>query len=191
MYKKLTGYFLQGLFYLAPLAVTVYIVYKTILFFDRLVYDVVHIDIPGIGILIMIVGITLLGFLTNLYLARPLIALVQAILERIPIIKELYFPLKEIFNSVAGKNKKFSKPVLAKVNPVTNVEKIGFIMQENLEDLGITGKRIAVYFPHSYAFSGELYILPAENVTPLNISASVALKFILSGGAVKQIDNIE
>lgn len=191
MSKKLVTYFLQGLFYLAPLVVTLYILYQIIVFFDKLFLDITKLDVPGIGVLIMVVSVTLLGFLTDTYLARPIIGYIQGLLTKIPVIKEVYSPLKDIFDALLGKNRKFTKPVLAKVNPLTNVEKVGFIMQENLGDLSIPGNKVAVYFPHSYAFSGELYILPSENITPLDIPASVALKFIVSGGAIKQAKTTE
>ncbi len=186
MYKKLVSYFFQGLFYLAPLAVTVYILYKIIMLIDGIMFEYIKINIPGIGLLLLIAGITLLGFLTDVYLARPVIELIQGIISKIPIVKEFYSPLKEIIDSVAGKNRKFSKPVLVKMYPNTNIEKIGFIMQENLTDLNIPGNKIAVYLPHSYAFSGELLIVSSENVVPLDIPSSVALKLILSGGAIKK-----
>ncbi|MCX7861418.1 MAG: DUF502 domain-containing protein [Bacteroidales bacterium] len=186
MNTKLFRYFLQGLFYLAPFVVTIYILYEVIIFFDKLFLKITNINVPGIGILIMIVSVTILGLLTDMYLARPIIGYIQGIISKIPVVKEVYFPLKDIFDALLGKNRKFTKPVLVKVNPVTNVDKIGFIMQESLKELNIKENKVAVYFPHSYAFSGELYIVPAEYVTPLDIPASVALKFIVSGGAILQ-----
>jgi uncharacterized membrane protein len=45
----------------------------------------------------------------------------------------------------------------------------------------MTGK-VAVYLPHSYNFSGDLYIVPRENVTPVQASGTAIMKFIVSGG---------
>jgi len=61
---------------------------------------------------------------------------------------------------------------------------MGFVTQQNLSDLDIKEK-VAVYFPHSYNFSGELFIVPRELVRPLNIPAAEAMKFIVSGGVAK------
>ena len=54
--------------------------------------------------------------------------------------------------------------------------------QKDLSDLEIIGK-VSVYFPHSYNFSGEMFIVPAELVRPINIPSAEAMKFIVSGGA--------
>ena len=42
--------------------------------------------------------------------------------------------------------------------------------------------QVAVYLPHSYAFSGNLFIVDKENITPLNASSAEVMKFIVSGG---------
>jgi uncharacterized membrane protein len=68
-----------------------------------------------------------------------------------------------------------------KLNPELEIEKIGFITQTDLSALGIKDK-IAVYLPHSYNFSGELFIVPVQNVTPIEMSSAEVMKFIISGG---------
>ena len=55
----------------------------------------------------------------------------------------------------------------------------------SLEELGIDGAKVAVYLPHSYNFSGNLFIVPANQVTPIDASASDVMKFIVSGGVTK------
>jgi uncharacterized membrane protein len=71
--------------------------------------------------------------------------------------------------------------VIVLVNPVTNLEKLGFLTEQDLRKLGEKDK-VAVYFPHSYNFSGELFIVPKEQVRPLNVQPGDAMKFIVSGG---------
>ena len=67
---------------------------------------------------------------------------------------------------------------------ISNLEKMGFITETDLSDLGIKDKA-TVYFPHSYNFSGEMFIVPVEHITPLNIPATEAMKFIVSAGVTK------
>jgi uncharacterized membrane protein len=83
-----------------------------------------------------------------------------------------------------GKEKKFNQPVLVKVNLNSDLEKLGFVTQTDLSDLKIKDK-VAVYFPHSYNFSGELFIVPKENITPLDVNSGELMKFIVSGGVTK------
>lgn len=64
----------------------------------------------------------------------------------------------------------------------SGIQKLGFITQKDLSEIGIKDM-VAVYFPHSYNFSGNLYIVPKENITILpNFPATDAMKFIVSGG---------
>jgi uncharacterized membrane protein len=59
-----------------------------------------------------------------------------------------------------------------------------------MKDFGIQEK-VAVYMPHSYAFSGRLFIVPRENVKPIHdVSGGDAMKFIVSGG-VTDVDGEE
>ena len=63
----------------------------------------------------------------------------------------------------------------------SNLEKIGFITEENLKSLEEIDK-VAVYFPFSYTFSGELFIVPKTNIKKLNLPSSEVMRFIVSAG---------
>jgi len=80
-----------------------------------------------------------------------------------------------------GKGKKFKKPVLVLVNPVSNLEKLGFVTEEDLISLHEVDK-VAVYFPHSYNFSGEMFIVPKAQVKSIEINPAEVMKFIVSAG---------
>ncbi|MBP6455711.1 MAG: DUF502 domain-containing protein, partial [Chitinophagaceae bacterium] len=59
--------------------------------------------------------------------------------------------------------------------------RIGFVTQDNLEQIDLNNK-VMVYVPHSYNFSGNLFIVDKENVKPLNIDSGNAMKLAVSGG---------
>ena len=80
-----------------------------------------------------------------------------------------------------GKEKKFDQPVLVKVNLNSDLEKLGFITEENLQLLNEKDK-VAVYFPHSYAFSGNLFIVDRKNIKVIDQNATDVMKFIVSAG---------
>ena len=187
--KKLLQYFLQGLFYSAPIGVTLYVIYQLFVFVDGWFAGLFKPAIPGLGIAITLIAVTLLGFIGGTVLARPLMDMLNRFITRLPIIREIYVPLKDFFAAFVGKDKKFTEPVLVKVNNISNLEKVGFLTQRDLSELDVEGNKVAVYFPHSYAFSGELYLVPVENITPINIPSADAMKFILTGGAIKNFTN--
>lgn len=181
-------YFLQGLLYLAPTAITLYLIFIIFNVFDTrmriVLVKLFNIDIPGTGILVLIVFITFLGFIGKAILFKPISIAVDNIMAKAPVIKLVYSSVKDLMKAFVGNEKKFNKPVLVKVNLISNLEKIGFITQSDLSELNIKGK-VSVYFPHSYNFSGEMFIVPTEHVTPLNIPPAEAMKFVVSGGVTK------
>ncbi|MBN2612390.1 MAG: DUF502 domain-containing protein [Bacteroidales bacterium] len=186
--KKLARYFFQGLLYLAPTAITIYLIFFIFTKVDtgvrNLIQDLIHIKIPGIGILVLFLLITLLGFLGQTIIFQPLRMLVDNLMAKAPLVKLIYSSIKDLMSAFVGTEKKFDKPVLVKVNLVSNLEKMGFMTQTDLSEINIKDK-VAVYFPHSYNFSGEMFIVPTEHITPLNISPADAMKFIVSGGVTK------
>jgi uncharacterized membrane protein len=106
-----------------------------------------------------------------------------------PFLKVIYSALNDLFSAFVGKERKFNKPVLVLVNPVSNLEKLGFLTEDDLTKLDVTDK-VAVYFPHSYNFSGELFIVPKDQVKPLNINPAEAMKFIVSAGITGWEENV-
>ncbi|MBN1969865.1 MAG: DUF502 domain-containing protein [Candidatus Delongbacteria bacterium] len=183
--KKIVNYFLQGLLYIAPFGITAYIIYIIFNFIDNLLDDILEkflkIDIPGLGLVVIFFFLVLVGIIGKSILARPIKILFKRLLEKAPLLKLIYSALNDLFSAFVGKEKKFNKPVIVLVNPVSNLEKLGFITEEDLSKLGEKDK-VAVYFPHSYNFSGELFIVPKGQVRHIDINPAVVMKFIVSGG---------
>ena len=183
--KRIIGYFLQGLLYLGPIAVTIYIIFEAFNFIDGLLEDYISYvfgyKLPGLGLLIILIFLTLLGYLGQTILASPFKLILKKFILRIPPINLIYSSLSDLFSAIVGKERKFTRPVLVKIQENADLERIGFITEDELDEFGVADK-VAVYFPFSYAISGELMIVPKKNITRLNIPASVALKFIVSGG---------
>jgi uncharacterized membrane protein len=62
------------------------------------------------------------------------------------------------------------------------VQRIGFVTENDLTDLGLQKDRMAVYLPFSYGFNGQLVIVDSNNVTKLDASGTEMMKFVISGG---------
>lgn len=186
--KRLFKYFLQGLLFVGPLVVTLYSVYLMFNYVDRLIGDPLkehfQLDIPGIGIVVLFVFLTLLGLIGQTILARPFIFFTRRMLARAPLINFIYTSLQDLFTAFVGKEKKFNVPVSVCINQENNLWKLGFVTERNLEEFGLHDM-VAVYFPHSYNFSGELYIVPEKSIRLVNLSPSEVMKFVVSGGVTK------
>lgn len=183
--KKLVNYLLQGLLYIAPLGITTYIIYSLFTFMDGLLQvqliKFFGIEIPGMGVLTLLIFLIFVGYVGRTIIAQPLKLLFNKVIESIPLLNFVYSAFNDLFKAFVGKEKKFNQPVLVKVNLNSNLEKLGFITEENLELLGEKNK-VAVYFPHSYNFSGELFIVPRENIKPIALNSSDVMKFVVSAG---------
>ncbi|MFM7022925.1 MAG: DUF502 domain-containing protein [Flavobacteriales bacterium] len=191
--NRFLKYLLQGILLIVPLVITVAVIVKVLRWIDNIIPDdfipltlpVVGATsvgaIPGIGILTLLVTLTLLGFLGNTFIAQPFINYFKKILNRAPLIKVIYTSVKDLLGAFVGKEKKFNHPVMVKMGDGT-LYKLGFITQENLSLLGIESGFTAVYFPHSYAFSGNLFIVENKNITALKSKSADIMKFIISGG---------
>ena len=181
LFSIIIGYFLKGLLYTVPLAITIYVIYQLFMFFDSLV--TLPYDIPGLGIIFLLIFITLMGLLGSSVIVQPISRKLIHFIESTPILKTIYTTVKDLVGTFVEKNNSFRIPVLVKVSEDSNLQKLGFITKEDLSTIGIDGKqKVAVYFPHSYAFSGNLYVVDRKNVKVIDQNATDVMKFIVSGG---------
>jgi uncharacterized membrane protein len=143
---------------------------------------------PGLGLIIIIALITIIGFVGSAVIASPINSFFQNLLKRAPLLKTIYSSVKDLMNTFVGKKKGFSQPVLIKLYENSTIERIGFITNDDLKTLGIKEGKVLVYLPHSYAFSGQLFVVDSSYITPVDASSSEIMKLIVSGG-VTEIDN--
>ncbi len=187
--RSIANYFFQGLLYIGPVAITVYAIYVLFVWVDGLLDQYLEkflgLSIPGLGLLTVLAIILLVGFLGSSFLFKPVAKQIDRLISRAPLIKIIYTSVKDLLSAFVGQKRRFNKPVLVKVSADGALQKIGFITNDDLSELGITEKKIAVYLPHSYAWSGNLFIVPAENVTPIEASATEVMKYIISAGVTK------
>jgi uncharacterized membrane protein len=183
--KRITQYFLQGVLLVAPVAIIIYIIYSLFITVDGLLINklesLLGFKVPGLGILVSFIFLTLLGFIGETALVRPLKKIVQKLIEKIPVLNLLYSSLNDLFSAFVGKEKKFNVPVKVLFNKENNLWKLGFVTRETMEAIG-NKELAAVYFPHSYNFSGELYLIPSDRLIKIDISPAETMKFIVSGG---------
>ncbi|MFQ5335623.1 MAG: DUF502 domain-containing protein [Flavobacteriales bacterium] len=177
---RIIKYFFQGVLIIVPLVITVYVIVKLFFFID----NIIPTETPGLGILILLGSITLIGVLGNTFIAQPIRIYISHLMKKAPLINTIYKSVKDLLSAFVGNKKRFTEPVLVKVNKNSDLEKLGFITRKDLTELGISKGKVAVYLPHSYAFSGNMFIVPKENVTPVDAPASDIMTFIVSAGVV-------
>jgi uncharacterized membrane protein len=175
--KKISQYFLQGLLFLIPLFVTLYVIYWIFIKIDRLL----DLPVPGLGFVVTIVFITLIGFIASNFLTRNIVHLVDKVFARLPLVKMIYTSIRDLVNAFVGDKKSFNKPVQVAVDRENNIKILGFATRDSLETIGIKDS-MAVYVPQSYNFAGNLIIVKKEQVIPLETDPGEVMKLIVSGG---------
>lgn len=135
--------------------------------------------IPYSNLLAAAIVLIFLGMLVSNVLIKSWVRFLERLILKIPGFNLIYSYVKESTSAFIGK---FNKPVMVTMNATQNIHKIGFITQEDMVALGASNTKVAVYLPHSYSFSGELFFFAKEDIKLLKMSSTEAWKLILSGG---------
>ncbi len=188
--KKIANYFFQGLLFVVPAAVTFYVVYLAILWMENLlpirvpipVPGAENFNLPGLGILIILAVITFLGYIGTRFVRNPFFLMFEGLMERTPLLKVIYSSVKDLIEAFVGEKKRFNQPVLVTVNQHPSVQRIGFVTENDLSQLGLGPEKVAVYLPFSYGFNGQLVIVDAAQIQPVEASGTEMMKFVISGG---------
>ena len=146
---RLRTYFFAGVLITAPVSLTIYLAWLFISFVDERVFSVLPpeynpetylpFSIPGIGLLLALVGMTLIGALTAGIIGRALNGLLESILNRLPVIRSLYGAIKQIMETVlANKSAAFRECVLIEY-PRNGVYRIALQTSDNVAEIAAVG----------------------------------------------------
>ena len=134
--KRLVNYFLKGLVIFVPMALTVFLLIWAFTRLDAIFRNLLSMSIPGLGILLTVILITVIGFIASNFLGRKFFALMERIFTGLPLVKLLYSAVKDIIEAFAGEKKSFDKPVLASISPGSATKVVGFVTRESLKTSG-------------------------------------------------------
>ena len=189
--KILVNYFVKGILVVVPIGLAIYFVVWAVKALDATLnlsnffwlnpQTGQPLYIPGLGIFTVLILIMLAGIFVTSFITQPIYNWLERWLKRFPVFNFIYGSIKDFTEAFVGDEKKFNEPVLVDMDE-QGLKKIGFLTQKDLEKIGLPGE-VAVYFPFSYSFAGQLVIVPASRVKPLKMSASDAMKLVVSGGA--------
>jgi len=175
--KRLIGYFVRGCLVLAPLGLTVYILFTILNAIDHFL----PIGIPGVGLVLTLCFVTLVGMLTSNVIGRSVVEATDRTLKKLPLVKLIYTSIKDLINAFMGDKKSFNRPVAVTLNPMSGLRALGFVTRDGLHALDMP-MHVSVYFPQSYNFAGYMAIVPRDQVEPLDVNSAELMTFIISGG---------
>ncbi len=200
LWQRLRSWFFTGLVVFGPVAVTAYVAWFVINTIDNWVKPVLPwslspdaylpVHVPGLGVLIGVVGLTLLGFLTATIIGRTLVGYSEAMLDRMPVVRGLYKGLKQVFETVFSKSgSQFRKVGLVEF-PIKGSWSIVFLSSDPgpVVANALPGEKpmVSVFMPCTpNPTTGFFFYIAAEDVIELPISADEGAKLIMSAGLIQ------
>jgi uncharacterized membrane protein len=197
---RIRNWFLTGVVVAGPLAVTLYLVWWFVDTVDTWVKKVVPVNywpdahlpfrLPGFGVIFVFLGLTFLGFLAANLVGRSFIALGEAILERMPIIRSIYKSVKQIFETLFSQSGTSFRKVGLIEYPSKGVWTLVFISTPPTERvaalLPFGEPHISVFLPCTPNPTTGFYLfLPASQVTEVDLTPEEAAKLIMSCGVIQ------
>jgi uncharacterized membrane protein len=198
--SRLRNYFLTGLVVVGPVTITLYIAWYLINAVDAWVKPYIPrtynpdsylpFAIPGLGVIVAIIGLTTIGALAANLIGRSLISAGEVMLGRMPIVRNVYRGLKQIFESVvtaSGPEQRFQKVAVMEF-PSKGIWALVFVTGEAVAEINAKAPGedlISVFMPtHFLPPSGFVVFVPRKSVLPVDLSAEDAAKIIISAGMV-------
>jgi uncharacterized membrane protein len=199
---RLRAYFLAGVLITAPIGITIYLAWQFIRYVDTTLTPLLPdrynpatylpFSIPGLGVIMAIVGLTLIGFFTAGFVGRFLIRVSEGVLSRMPVVRGLYGAIKQIFETVfKSQSNAFQQVVLVEF-PCPEAWSLGFISGDTVGEVRglLSDDMVNVFVPMTPNItSGYLIFLPRRKLVPLSMTVEEGLKMVVSIGIVTPPDN--
>jgi uncharacterized membrane protein len=183
----------------APVAITIYVLYWFANWVDGIVRPFIPwqyrpetylpVTIPGTGLVIAFVVLTLLGFLTANFVGRKLIAFGDSLLHRMPIVRPIYRTVKQIFETIFSSSGQTFRKVGLVEFPAPGMWSLVFVSQPPTPEVASrlpATEHVSVFLPCTpNPTTGFFFYLPRQDVVDLDISVEAAMTVLMSAGAVQ------
>ena len=194
---RLRNWFLTGIIVTAPIGLTLYLTVEFVDLVDRNVARLIPapyhpnrlmpFDIPGVGLLVAVGGLTVIGFLTANFIGRAFLRLGERIVARMPVVSGIYGALKQIFETVLAQSSTSFRQVALIEFPKAGTWAIAFVTAEQKAEVQRRAGEdlIGLLVPTTpNPTSGYLVYVPRKSVVMLSMSVDDAMKLVISGGVL-------
>ena len=202
---RLRNYFLTGLIVAGPLAITAWLIWSLITWADNFVRPVIPPayrpesylpwPIPGTGLIVAVVALTLLGFLTANLVGRTLVELGENVLSRMPIVRPIYKTMKQIFETLFSKTGSSFRKVALVEFPAPGMWSLVFLSQSPSVDLASKlpqGEHVSVFMPCTpNPTTGFFFYVKRKDLIELDITVENAMTQLISAGMVQPEDETQ
>jgi uncharacterized membrane protein len=198
---RLRAYFLAGILVTAPISLTLYLAWLFVAFVDDSVTPLIParynpetylpFTIPGLGVVVVFVTLTLIGMLTAGYVGRLLVRASEGILARMPVVRSVYGATKQIFETVLANQSQAFREVVLIEYPRRGIWALGFITGHTKGEVQnlTTDDVVNVFVPTTpNPTSGFLLFFPRSDIHVLDMTIEEGIKMVVSGGIVTPPD---
>jgi uncharacterized membrane protein len=197
--SRIRTYFLTGLVVAGPVAITLWLVWWFVTWVDGLVRPFIPgayrpetympVRIPGLGLIIVFVALTLLGFFTANFVGRKLVDFGESILSRMPVVRPIYRTAKQIFQTLFSKSESSFRRVALIEFPSPGMWSLVFLTQSPTEDIAgrlPESEYVSAFMPCTpNPTTGFFFYVPKREVIELDITVEQAMTVIMSAGIVQ------
>ena len=194
---RMRNYLLTGILVTAPITITVWISWQILLCFEATARNLVpkewypDIDIPGLGLLVVFIGLILIGALTAGLVGRLFVRASERILNGMPVVRSVYGAVKQILETVLAQRATAFRQVVLVEYPRRGIWAVGFVSGATKGEVQrkLDQELVNVFLPTTpNPTSGFLLFVPAGDVTVLNMTIEEGIKLVVSGGIVTPED---
>lgn len=209
MIARLRASFLTGLVVIAPVGLTIWLIWSVVGWIDGIVLPLVpkhyqpdkfvqdllgldpsvQIDIRGIGVIIFLLFTTIVGWMAKGLIGRSLIRFGESLVERTPVVRSIYSGIKQISETVFAQSERSFERACIIEYPRPGIWAIGFISTNTKGEIAKRGNQgrsmVSVFLPTTpNPTSGFLLFVPENDVIELDMSVEDAAKLVISAGLV-------
>jgi uncharacterized membrane protein len=193
---RLRNYFLTGLIVAGPIFVTAYLAWWFINWVDDVVRPFVpptlRIEtyipyrVPGTGLVIAVIALTLLGFLTANFVGKKLVEIGDDIVSRMPIVRPVYRTMKQIFETLFSKSGSSFRQVALVEFPAPGMWSLVFLSQPPGTDIAAglpNGEHVSVFLPCApNPTTGFFFYVPRKDLVLIDLPVEQGMTLLLSAG---------
>jgi uncharacterized membrane protein len=200
-FGRLRTWLFAGVLVTAPIVITFYLIWWVIRFVDAIVTPMIPLryqpetylqfGVPGLGLVIVLLGLTIIGALTTSLLGRYFLSLSDRLLARMPVVRGIYGATKQVFETIFSSQGNAFRSVVLVEFPRVGAWSLGFITATTTGEIAdhAATPLVNVFVPTTpNPTSGYLLFVPRKDVIELQMTVEEGIKMIVSGGIVTPAD---
>ena len=198
---RLRTYFLTGIVVSAPVGITIWLIWLFVAFVDHTVVplipdaynpsDALGVSVPGIGVIVVLLVVTIIGFLVTNFFGRFMVRMGENMVARVPVVRTIYGVLKQIFDAVLAQSEGAFREVVLIEYPRKGIWVLGFVTSNTQGEVQrvTPHEMVNVFLPTTpNPTSGFLLFVPRKDCITLDMSVEEGVKLVISGGIVSPPD---